>query len=84
MDLIGSFLTRYKKINDEDLEVKNTICQVINTQIKTNLKPEDLTIKNYVLSLPVSSILKSEIFMRKATLLAEINKDLSVPLVDIR
>jgi len=37
-----------------------------------------------VLSLPVSSILKSEIFMRKATLLAEINKDLSVPLVDIR
>ncbi len=81
---IASYLDKFKNIGLKELLLKEKVATTVEKTIHISLKPQDVTIKNGVISLKLSSLEKSELFMKKNRILSIINEGERVKLLDIR
>ena len=62
---IKDLLQNFKKILISEGGKKEEICRIISEEIKTEIKTEDLKIKNNTLFLNIKPIYKNEFFIKK-------------------
>lgn len=81
---IDLFLEKFKKILNQTSFQKETILSVISKEIKYEIKPEDVKIKNTTILLSnMSPVLKNEIFLHKEKILKQF-KELGLNILEIR
>ena len=73
---ISGFLDKFKKIFSEKDDLRNAIVLVISKNLSFQLKTENIKIKDNLVKINGSPILRNEIFMHKEKIL----KDLSIVL----
>ena len=81
MNLLASFLSKYRQWENNNLKTKEEACRVLNRLIGSCLTPTDLVIKEGIIYLPSQPALKTEVFMRKQLILDQINATFSVLVV---
>lgn len=80
---IKNYLEKFKIILKEKDENINSIIDIINSHINFKLNKKDFFIKNNILFIKSSSIIKNEIFLKKEKILNSF-KERSIYLKDIR
>jgi len=82
---ISSFLEKFKNIGVEELLFKEAIISSINDKVKVSITSKDIVFKNSIVTIKSNPMVKSEIFMKKNLLLAEIKRrSPQVTVLDIR
>jgi hypothetical protein len=68
-NLIGGFLDKFRKIIFQKEELKNIVVQTICEEIKHQVKEDMVKIKNGIIFIQGSPILRNEILMHKKSIL---------------
>ncbi|MFW5853523.1 MAG: hypothetical protein ACOCU8_02770 [Patescibacteria group bacterium] len=76
MDLINNLLSRYKKIKNNPLFIKEEIIAFLKLNLDINIKPEDIkiNIKDNKLFIQTKPIIKNEIILNKDKIIDFLNK----------
>ena len=74
MELINSFLDRYKGIGIKDLEVKEFICHLIKEKTDIDLTSKMIEKKNNKVFIKTSSLNRNEILLYKRYFLKELKQ----------
>lgn len=71
---IGDFFKRVQNVRMKDVYIRNIIVEAIQKITGVKIKPEDIIISSTVATVRgISSVMRSEIFIKKQLLLEEIN-----------
>ena len=73
MELIKSFLSKYKKLTTNHNLLRDVVLDCINKKTKILIQKKDIKIVNNVVYIKTKPIVKSEIFIHKEYILNEIN-----------
>ncbi|MFA6324911.1 MAG: hypothetical protein WCX46_01645 [Candidatus Paceibacterota bacterium] len=71
---IKDLLLNFKNILISEGGKKEEICKIISEEIKTEIKTEDIKIKNGTLFLNIKPIYKNEIFIKKDKIFSRIKE----------
>ena len=81
---IEKFLEKFSK-NIKNTEIfKKQISEIIFNQTQTQIIPENVEIKNNIVYTNSSPAVSNKIFMYKTKIMEEINKTLSIKILDIK
>ncbi len=69
MNNLGGLLEKFKNVLGASKLEKDVVVSIVRDVGKVNLKEKDFEIKNFVIKLSVSPVIKNEIFMRKQKIL---------------
>jgi hypothetical protein len=83
MENISSFLQRFKNILSSQGARKQISIEVIKKKFNIELDPEKVKIKGDILYITSSPSLKNMLFLKKESLLKEINSQVGSRIVDI-
>ncbi len=78
---VGDFLEKFKKLYSDKLNSRTTILQTCNGILGSSLGESSVTIKNHILYIKASPVLRMEIELKKTALLEALK---SQNIVDIR
>lgn len=81
---ISSYLDKFKNIGLKEILLKENIVKTIKEKIGVEISVKDITLKNNVITIKMSPLLRSEVFMKKKKILDEINSNQSIKVNDIR
>jgi len=81
---IGDYLAKFKNLSSPDTFIKTKCIKVIQDEFKITLQKNDISVSGGVLYIKTRGALKSEIYMRKATLLRALEKEGVSGIRDIR
>lgn len=84
MNNLSSFLQRFKKILSLRAIESGVIVDVMKKTLGVDINPSDVKIKNGVLYVNTSPIIKNMIFLKKKLLLQNINSGEGSKIADIR
>ncbi len=71
---IGDFFKRVQNVRMKGVLVQNVVAEAVQKIVSYPMKPEDIIISSTVATLKgISSIVRSEVFIKKQLLLDEIN-----------
>ena len=84
MENAGSFLQRFKKILFSQGARVDLAIEAIKKETGTDVLAKDISIRNDVLFVSTSSVLKNTIFLKKKAILEKINENASGKIFDIR
>ncbi|HEY4483537.1 MAG: hypothetical protein A3I39_00935 [Candidatus Yanofskybacteria bacterium RIFCSPLOWO2_02_FULL_47_9b] len=84
MDSVSNILSLLKKFKVKDADIKQAVAEVIKKEFDEDIPPKNIRVSAGVAYLSCDNTLKSEIALRKSTLLPEINAKLKHPLLDLR
>lgn len=74
---ISSFLDRFRNILLSDVALKETVANCLSEVLKVKIEKDSVSVKNGTISVKCSPIIKGEIFMKKAPILAKIKESLA-------
>ena len=81
------FLDRFRHLTPPDQFIKKECISVIKNRLNVEIKKEDISIKNNIIYINTSSTVKSELFIRKESLLRELSRRIAgynKNIIDIR
>lgn len=71
---IGEFFKRIQSVRMKNVLIQNTVAEVVREIVSYNIKPDDIVVSGTVVTLKgINSAVRSELFIKKAKLLEEIN-----------
>ena len=73
MELLKHFLNRFSNLTLPDNSLKRIFIEILATDYKIEIKRDWLNVKQKVLIINTSPIIKSEIFMNKHKILTKLN-----------
>jgi hypothetical protein len=73
---IKDLLLNFKNILVFESFKKEEICRIISEEIKIEIKPEDISLKNGIISLNIKPIYKNEIFLKKDKIFSKLKEAL--------
>lgn len=71
---ITDFLDKFKKIFSQKEEINNLVLVILKNNINEGINKNNFIIKNNIISIVGSPILKNEIFLKKQKILLEIKQ----------
>jgi hypothetical protein len=71
---ISNFLEKFKKLIYQKEFIKDSVVNIISNEVSFKLKKDSIKIKNGVIYLEGSPILRNEVLMRKKNILSSIKK----------
>lgn len=85
MNPLQNFLEKFKNILSAPLAAKQSVILSIKEAVHVDIKSEDVTIKDGVIYIMATPLVRNEIYMRKRLIIKKINEALSKEVVkDIR
>ncbi len=69
---ISNFFEKFKKLQQNNQNTKDTIIRVIKKILNIDIKKEDIEVKNNQINIKCNPIIRSEIYMSKNALEAEL------------
>ncbi len=75
---IGNLLDKFKSIAVQEINKRVFIVEIIKNKIGVDIKMEDISIKDGIVSIKVKSIVKNQIFIKKQALIKEISKKINI------
>ncbi len=75
MDLISSFLDKFKKFEDPK-KARGQIAKIISAELGEEISESAVTIKNKAIFLNINPMLKSQIFIKKEKILSAIKSEM--------
>jgi len=73
---IKDLLLNFRNILVSESSKKEEICRIISEEIKIEIKTEDITLKNGIISLNIKPIYKNEIFLKKDKIFSKLKETL--------
>ena len=80
---IGNLLDKFKSIAVQEINKRVFIVEIIKNKIGVDIKMEDISIKDGIVSIKVKSIVKNQIFIKKQALIKEISKKINIIDIEI-
>jgi hypothetical protein len=84
MNGLDGFLQRFKKLLDSSAGQKKVILDALLKYTNHTFSSPDITIKEGILYVKATPLLRNEMYMKKALILKELNASFTQPLRDIR
>ena len=84
MDSVSNILSLLKKFKVKDADIKQAVAEVIKKEFEEDIPAKKIRVSAGVVYLNCDNTLKSEIQLRKQTLLPAVNAKLKHPLSDLR
>ena len=84
MKEISVFLNKFKNVAVKEIKKRDTICSIILKITKQDIDIKDISIKNGIIIIKGNQGLKSEIFLKKNSILKTIKKDVDANIFDIK
>ncbi len=81
---ISIFFDKFRGVALKELHKREVICKSIEKITKQSIDMKDITIKDGLISIKGNQGLKSEIFLKKKTILEKISKDIDIKILDIK
>ncbi len=69
---ISNFFDKFKKIQQNNLNTKEFIIEIIKNKLNIEIKKEDIEIKNSQIKINCNPIVRSEIYMSKQKIESEL------------
>ena len=80
---LPNYLARYRLLANQHSANKKAILEIL-ASFNFNLEPNQIEVKNKVLQIKTKPIIKSELFLRKADLLASFQTNLNGQITDLK
>ncbi len=74
MKHLRDFLSRFKEIQKQSIETKDTIISILESVGILKIKKEDISINNQTIFIKTSPIKKNELFLKKEIILNKIKE----------
>ncbi|HEY4518710.1 MAG TPA: hypothetical protein VJG48_03785 [Candidatus Paceibacterota bacterium] len=84
MDKISTVLSGLKRFKVKDADIKQAVIEILKNEFGEEIPSKNIRVNAGVVYLNCDPTLKSEIQLRKQTLLSAINSKLKHPLLDLR
>ncbi len=84
MKEISSFFDKFKSVALKEIHKREAICGAIEKITRQKIDIKDLQIRDGVVTIKGNQALKSEIFLKKKTILELISKMTNVKIVDLK
>lgn len=84
MKSVGSFFDKFKNTALKEIKKRESICQAIYEATGCKIEERDISIRECVITIKGNQGLKSELFMKKKTILEFLSKKISEKIVDIK
>ena len=84
---IGSFLSKFRHLTPPNQFIKKECISVIKDMFNIEIKEENMSVRNNIIYINTSSTVKSELFIRKESLLRELSRRIAgynKNIIDIR
>lgn len=73
---IGNFLEKFRNITPPDKFVKDVLIDVVKETANIDIEKENLDVRNGVIFISIDSIIKNEIFLKKAEIMKNLTEKL--------
>jgi hypothetical protein len=80
---VQEFLNKFKKITDSFLLNKDKVVLVLEKNLKLKIEKDSFSVKNKVLQIKASPVIRNEIFLRKESIIKDLN-DIGIEVDSIR
>ena len=78
MNLISTFLERFKKLSPPESALKTAFINAVRSVLSVEFRPDQIQVRRDVVSFEGNPLLKTELMLKKKELLARANEELKM------